>query len=265
MIIRVRKSKPGGRMDDVEFDAANMVREILRTASTASLGTVGHDGSPLVTLVTVATDIDGSIIGLFSSLAAHTRNLANDGRASLLMTLSSAGRDDPLAGARASFTGRFLHIDRDETEQARLFCRFMARHPEAVAFARFADFSIYRMRPDSVHLVAGFGRVVRLSGPSFLVPADSAAAFASAQPALLSQLNGEGRSAIARAASKTLGRSSPGWSAVAVDPDGIDIADEVVARLTFRRRASDPADVTSRLAELEAGRPFGAPMNIATG
>lgn len=251
-------------MDDVEFDAANMVREILRTAFTASLGTVGSDGSPLVTLVTVATDIDGSIVGLFSSLAAHTRNLANDGRASLLMT-QTARHDDPLAGARASFTGRFLRIEPDEAERPRLLGRFMARHPEAISFARFTDFSIYRMRPDSVHLVAGFGRVVRLAGADFLVPADAAYAFANAQAALLDQLNGEGGQALARAAGQTLGRSSSEWSAVAVDPDGIDIADEVVARLTFRRRASDPADVAARLAELGHERPFGAPMNLATG
>lgn len=252
-------------MDDVEFDAANMVREILRTAFTASLGTVGSDGAPLVTLVTVATDVDGSIIGLFSSLAAHTRNLANDGRASLLMTLAGVGHDDPLAGARASFSGRFLRIEPDETERPRLLGRFVARHPEAVAFSRFNDFSIYRMRPDGVHLVAGFGRVVRLAGADFLVPVDSAFAFANAQAALLDELNCEGGPAIARAADRTLGRASAGWSAVAVDPDGIDIADEVVARLTFRRRASDPSDVSARLAELGDERPFGTPMNLATG
>lgn len=250
-------------MDDVEFDAANMAREILRTASTASLGTVASDGSPLVTLVTTATDIDGSIIGLFSSLAAHTRNLANDSRASLLMTLGSSGRDDPLAGARASFAGCFLRVEPDEAERARLLGRFVARHPEAVAFARFNDFSIYQMRPESVHLVAGFGRVARLSRPSFLVPAASATAFAGAQVALLDYLNGEGRPAIIRAADRALRRSSSGWSAVAVDPDGIDIADEVVVRLNFPRRASDPADVVSRLVELAAERPFGASMSVA--
>jgi len=252
-------------MDEIEFDAANMVREILRTTSTASLGTVGSDGAPLVTLVTVATDIDGSVIGLFSSLAAHTRNLANDGRASLLMTLSGNGRDDPLAGARASFSGRFLRVDHEDAEHPRLLARFVARHPEAAAISRFNDFSVYHLQPDSVHLVAGFGRVVRLAGADFLVPTAAAAVFAGEEAALLRQLNGEGGSAMSRAADRTLGRTSSGWSAVAVDPDGIDIADEVVARLTFRRRARDPQDVSARLAELGEERPFGAPLNRIAG
>jgi hypothetical protein len=43
--------------------------------------------------------------------------------------------------------------DKDLTE---LYCR---RHPPAERYARFADFSFWRMAPEKVHVIDGFGRI----------------------------------------------------------------------------------------------------------
>lgn len=235
-------------MDDIEFDAVNMVRVLLRSASMASLGTLAQDGSPQVSLATIATDTDGAILALFSSLAGHSRNLARDGRASLLLVGSGIETADPLAGARASFSGRFERIPRASGE--RQLSRFLARHPEADAYARFDDFTLYRLEPESVHLVAGFGRVVRLSGAEVLVPPEIATAFAMGEPEIVAHVNRECATVLARAATSLLGRSPTPWRAVAVDPDGIDVAGEVVSRLSFRRRANDPQEIPALLTEL---------------
>lgn len=219
-------------MDDSRFDAEDTVRRIMRSAATASLGTLALEGGPFVTFVTVATDIDGAPLVLLSGLAAHTRHLARDGRASLLMQAPAGNGDDPLTGARATFTGRFQRVARDDADHARLFQRFLVRHPEAEGYAGFGDFSVHRMTVEGVHLVAGFGRIARLTAADVLVPAATADAFALAEAALVSDL----------------ADVRPGL--VAVDPDGVDIKDDGVKRLAFTRRAGDPGEVKALLAEV---------------
>ncbi|WP_051228501.1 HugZ family protein [Pleomorphomonas oryzae] len=220
-------------MDDTRFDAEGMTRQIMRSAATAALGTLTHEGGPFVTFVTVATDIDGAPLVLLSGLAAHTRHLARDGRASLLMQAPAGAGDDPLTGARATINGRFQRIAREEADHARLFKRFLIRHPEAEGYAGFGDFSVYRMSVDGVHLVAGFGRIARLAAADVVVPSATAEAFAAVETALLSDL------------------ASVRPALVAVDPDGIDITEEGgVKRLSFKRRAGDPSEVKSLLAEI---------------
>ncbi|WP_370675313.1 HugZ family protein [Pleomorphomonas sp. PLEO] len=219
-------------MDDDRFDAQDMVRRIVRSAATASLGTLATDGGPFVTFVTVATDINGAPLVLLSGLAAHTRHLARDGRASLLMQAPASEGADPLTGARVTVSGTFQCVAREAADHARLLGRFLARHPEAEDYAGFGDFSIHRMSMEGVHLVAGFGRISRLSASEFLVPAAVAKAFASAETALLDNLNGTGP------------------RLVAVDPDGVDVADKGVRRLSFPRRAGDPDEVKSLWVDL---------------
>lgn len=219
-------------MDDTRFDAEGMTRQILRSAATAALGTLTLEGGPFVTFVTVATDIDGAPLVLLSGLAAHTRHLARDGRASLLMQAPAGAGDDPLTGARATINGRFQRITRDDTDHARLFKRFLIRHPEAEGYAGFGDFSVYRMSVDGVHLVAGFGRIARLTAADVLVPAATAEAFTAAETTLLNDL----------------ASLRPGLAAV--DPDGVDIMDGGMKRLFFSRRADDLSEVKSLLAEI---------------
>lgn len=219
-------------MDDARFDAQDMVRRIARSAATAALGTLTTEDGPFVTLVTVATDIDGAPLLLLSGLAAHTRHLARDGRASLLMQAPAGEGKDPLTGARVTVLGSFLPVARDEAGHGRLLGRFLARHPEAEGYASFGDFSIHRMAVDGVHLVAGFGRIARLSGLDLLVPPAVADAFAAAETSLLDDFNGDG------------------LRLVAIDPDGVDVADNGIKRLSFPRRAADPGEIRALLAGL---------------
>lgn len=220
-------------MNDSSFDALDTARLILRSAATASLGTLTPDGGPFATLVTVATDIDGAPLVLISGLAAHTRHLARDSRASLLMQAPIDEDDDPLTGARVTLVGRFGRIERDDDGYGRLFKRFLARHPEAERYADFGDFSIHRMTVEAAHLVAGFGRIARLPAGDLLVSSVVAEAFAAAEASLV----------------ETLGSIDP--RPIAIDPDGVDVVDGGVRRLCFRRRASAPGEVAALLADID--------------
>jgi putative heme iron utilization protein len=135
---------------------AEIARQIICSAKTGALGTLDPDGHPFVTLVSLACGPDGRPILLLSALAAHSRHLGRDGRASLLLT----GPDttpDRLASARLTLVGTVT----DQNEPAALAC-FLKAHPEASGYAGFADFGIRAFTPRSGHLVAGFGKIVTL-------------------------------------------------------------------------------------------------------
>lgn len=140
------------------FSAAAVTRTTLAAATVGSLATLTADGAPFASLVLIATNSHGDIVLLLSGLAAHTRNLAADPRASLLVVAQGGESGDPLAGARVTLGG---NVDEEVDEDGR--GRFLARHPEAARYASLDDFRFYRLKIASAHLVAGFGRIVDLA------------------------------------------------------------------------------------------------------
>jgi len=130
----------------------------MSSVATGALATLTADGAPFASLVLTASDEAGDIILFLSRLAAHTRNLESDSRASLLAVAAGGEAGDPLAGARVTVLGR---ADRAVSETGKR--RYLERHPEAERYASFGDFGFWRLRIDTVHLVAGFGRIVDLT------------------------------------------------------------------------------------------------------
>jgi putative heme iron utilization protein len=135
-----------------------VARVVLDSVATGSLATLTVDGAPFASLVLTATDEAGDVILLLSRLAAHTRNLECDPRASLLAIAAGGETGDPLAGARVTVLGR---AERGTSDEARR--KFLDHHPEAAAYVSFADFGFWCLKIESAHLVAGFGRIVDLS------------------------------------------------------------------------------------------------------
>ena len=138
-------------------------RELLRETRTAALATLNEAGGPFASYVTVAPSPDGTPLLYLSRLAVHTRNLERDPRASLLLVRAPPPSSEALTAVRLTLTGEAL---KDlERESLRLF---VSRHPEAGRYASFADFSLYRFKILSGHLVAGFGRIVDLTPAELL-------------------------------------------------------------------------------------------------
>jgi hypothetical protein len=139
---------------------------MVRVALSATLATLdAADGHPHASLVAMATDVTGAPLLLLSSLAVHTRNLAADARASLLVASLAPGID-PLTQPRLTLIGRLQRAD-DETARG----RFLARHRDAEAYASFGDFSFWRMQLIRAHLIRGFGRIDSLPGAALTLEA----------------------------------------------------------------------------------------------
>ena len=218
-------------------DRGAAARRLVRGCDHAALAT-SLDGHPYVSLVAVACDSDATPLLLLSDLAQHSRNLAADPRVSLLF-VDTAGRADPLAGARLSLVGR---AERCEAPAAG--ARFAARHPASRDYAGFADFHLYRVVPERGHLVAGFGRIAWVAGEDLRFRGETAP-LAAAESEIVAHMNSEhadGGRALCRAAAAAArqgladdrDRSGRAGSA----PQGGGRRGDGAAR--FRRAGTDP-------------------------
>ena len=210
------------------FSPVATSRRLVREARTAALSTLARrTGHPFGSLVTVACEPDGSPILLMSTLAAHSRNLAEDPRASLLFVEGTLG--DPQQGGRVTLTGAVERIA-DDAAQRR---RYLTRNPDAALYAGFGDFAFFRLELDDCHLVAGFGWAMRVRREDFLVDCSDAAALVAAESRLVAGFT-ETPTRIAAWAAK-LGAPAGDWTVVGIDPEGIDLATTADEGRVFRR------------------------------
>ncbi len=138
------------------------IQSILENAATGSLGSLTKDLSPFVSLVTVAAAGPRLVAMLLSDLAVHTQNLLRNPSASLLLVPDDGESDDPLQSARVTLTGAVTRLTRQEDGDVRE--AFLAKHPSAAMYADFGDFAFHVLHVDQAHLVAGFGKIVTVSG-----------------------------------------------------------------------------------------------------
>src|ERR1700691_6531273 len=117
--------------DKAHAEAVADAKRLMRLARTGALATLQAEGggSPLPPLVGVASDFDGAPLFLMSTLSRHTRTLARDPRASLLLT-GARDRGDPLNHPRVTLGGR---VDLDPA--GRVKSRYLQRNRKAALYA----------------------------------------------------------------------------------------------------------------------------------
>lgn len=228
-----------------EFDGRPLARQLLRSVRAGALATLdARTGAPFVSLVSVATDRDGSPLLLLSRLAAHTAHLDHDPRASLL--LAAGGRGDPLAHPRLSVSGRVQAADEPHVRD-----RFLRRHPKAELYVDFPDFGFRRLVPEGAHLNGGFARAASLGAGDLLTDLAGAEALGDAEEGALDHMNADHLEAIALYATRLAGRPEGRWRATGFDPDGMDLAaGDLTARIAWPERVADAGALRRVLVEL---------------
>jgi hypothetical protein len=138
--------------------------QLVRERRTAALGTL-REGAPCVSMVPYAIAPDGSgFVVHVSRLAAHTRDMLADARASLLIAEGEGAGKSPLGLMRVSVQGLARRISNGSPELSKFKAAYLARFADAEPMFGFADFSIFIVRPESARFVAGFGEAHTLSG-----------------------------------------------------------------------------------------------------
>lgn len=225
-----------------EFDPVGLAKELLRTIRSGALATLDRgDGGPFASLVTVATDLDGSPLLLTSRLSGHTLNLEHDARVSLL--LAATGKGDPLAHPRLTVLGEAAR-----SPEPRVRARFLARHPKAQLYADFPDFSFWRVQVSAAHLNGGFAKAATLSGEALRTELAGAEALLEAEAGAVAHMNADHREALALYATRLAGEGPGDWRTSGIDPDGIDLlAGDRSARVAFPERVTDPGTLRRTL------------------
>jgi heme iron utilization protein len=164
-----------------EDDPAAHARAWLLSSTAGTLGTLcagaGMDGWPFGSIVPFALDAHGRPLLLLAGIAAHTKNLRADARASLFV--HERRDDDPQAGWRITVMGRArlvaTHeraatlgareaeiVAREELEE--IEARYRERVPQAPDYLATHDFDFWRLSVDKVRYIKGFGKICWIEG-----------------------------------------------------------------------------------------------------
>ena len=142
--------------DPASFPAdAELARTLIAGARQATLCTLTAEGYPYGSAVSYAADGAGAPLLLISELAEHTVNARADARVSMLVTAPTARQGDPLGSARLTLLGRLHRVD----DQSAPRDAYLERHPYAVAYVDFSDFSFWRLEVEQCRFVGGFGHM----------------------------------------------------------------------------------------------------------
>ena len=232
-------------MPDNAFDARLAAKKLLREGRSGALATLmPGSGDPYCSLVNVATAVNGAPLLLLSTLALHTKNILADERVSPMLDERKEG--DPLEGARAMLMGTCARASEPASGS-----RYLRRHPEAQAFASFADFAFYRMEITRVHLVAGFGRIVDLKPQDILTDVSDAQALIESEAEAIEHMNADHADACRLFATKLLGAPDGDWRCVGIDPEGLELQwGRTALRLPFPQRVTAPGPLRAVLKQL---------------
>jgi heme iron utilization protein len=142
-------------MDETKRESLVAAKAMLAAARTAALSVIDPEtAGPFGALVNVAVDAELRPIILTSTLSRHTQGLLKDVRASIMVQGVIPEDRDPLTEMRLTVTGTFAASEGSDVRKC-----YLARHPYAELYVDFGDFGFWRMTPEKLYVVAGFGRV----------------------------------------------------------------------------------------------------------
>jgi len=232
-------------IDDRDKPSGPLVRRLIRTSRSGVLATVDAEteGTPYASLVLTSCTIDASPLLLLSDLARHSRNVSADQRVSLI--IGKLGLD-ALSQTRATLIGTIESAD-DENQKA----RFLRHHAGARSQMTFGDFRLYRLRLESVHFIAGFGRIETLDAGEVILSEPDGVALATAETDIVEHMNTDHSEAVHAYASVLADRHGLGWTMSGIDPEGMDLMrNDAESRVDFGTTVDSPENARAELVRL---------------
>lgn len=207
---------------------AREARLLLRAHRYGALSTLSKkfDGHPFGSITPYLVDHDGSLLILISELAEHTKNIRHDPRVSLI----THNQEDPHIQAQGRVT--LVGLATPVAERDIAGKRYLRYFPEAEAYFAMNDFQFYRIAPQAIRYIGGFGEIHWVKGEQYSVPAQP---FAANEAALLQRI-----SAILRGVP------------LGIDCDGYDLREEVrIIRHDFPSALFDTEQALAQIRQLQ--------------
>lgn len=140
-------------------------RSFHRAFQSVLMATVAEDGRPHASYAPYVEGNEGCFHVFLSELAAHTRNLIQDQRVSLLFIEEESGMKQVFARKRVTYEGSAREVPRDDPNFDSLLDRMAERHGPIVGMLRnLRDFHLFRITPEKAIYVRGFGEAFTLEG-----------------------------------------------------------------------------------------------------
>jgi putative heme iron utilization protein len=147
----------------MDAESAAALQALVRAQPVAALGTLrgaekGH-AEPHVSMVPVAW-LPGGADALIhvSALSPHTRDMQIHPRVSLMLVVPRSEGDNPLALARVTVQADARIVAAEDPDHVRARAAYLARFGQAAQTFELGDFALYRLVPQAVRFIAGFGR-----------------------------------------------------------------------------------------------------------
>ena len=145
---------------------AREARQLLRGHYYGALCTLSKkfNGHPFGSITPYLVDHDGSLLILISTLAEHTKNIQYDPRVSLITHNQNDSHIQ--TQGRITVVGT-AYIVEDKHQAGTRYLRYF---PEAAGYFAMHDFSFYRIVPQALRFIGGFGKIHWVEADSYLVP-----------------------------------------------------------------------------------------------
>lgn len=241
---------PGPSTSDApEPTLAERARTLVTIARIGSLSTHSRKlpGFPFGSMMPFAIDGNGSPVFFVSTMAMHTHNLLEDGRASLLITQPDAA-GDPLGAARLTLVGTASIAPPAEVSEL-----YLSRHENARYWKDFSDFEYYRMAVTGVYYIGGFGVMGWVPAEEYAAAAPDP--LANAAPGIIAHMNKDHADALRRIVARETGESPDEAAMTAVDRLGFHVrlktGDRVHGkRIPFPREVRDSNEARAVFIEM---------------
>lgn len=173
-------------------------------------------GYPFGSVVPYVLDHDACPVMLVSRLAEHTKNLAADARASLLIYETGADSADIQAQARVTLLGKAELVP----DPLAIESRYERFFPATAGYRTQLDFAFWRIVPVTLRAIAGFAKVHWVSREAYAPPANSLAAD---EPSILEHMNADHAQTLRAYCRLRQVDVNQSVSMIGVDCDGFDL------------------------------------------
>jgi hypothetical protein len=201
-------------------------RRFLRAHHSGVLSTLAASlaGYPFGSIVPFVLDADCRPVILVSALAEHTKSLAADPRASLIV---HGYEEDVQAGPRLTLVGDAERVARDAAVRS----RYLRHFPAAQNLLALGDFSFWALAPRRLLFIRGFGNIHWIEPAEFRPPDHRLAA---AEEEIVAHMNADHAAALADYCRDATGMAPREAVMVGIDCDGFDVrADGRLLRIAF--------------------------------
>ena len=136
--------------------------KLMRANNVAVLSTLSkkYNNFPFGSFITYVTGQDRSIYIYASDIAEHTKNIIKNSKSCLTIFKLKVNQDKQNS-SRLSIMGDFKKIqNQDDIESCKI--RFFKFLPESKTYSNMHDFNFYKMQPNKIRWIGGFGEIAWL-------------------------------------------------------------------------------------------------------